>query len=118
MQLIAVAGREIVGVTISKKHMRAVRADGFLWHVCDVGRKDFPAEDASVDTPVFGRMLRHMARPALVLRRNLCMLKPGGRVYALPWGFLGRLASRLDTSRYRRRPGLFGFRLLVASRLG
>lgn len=181
MRLFAAAGREVVGVTLSEEEARAVRAAGFLCHVCDVEREDLPVEAASFDALVFSHVLEHMAWPAAVLRRHLRVLRPGGGVYVvLPnpvqfrqrWEFirgrfrytemglmdrthlrffdfqaarellesvgltvvhhaaighvplgplrrvLGNVAPWLDAAASRRWPGLFGFHLLVAGRLG
>jgi SAM-dependent methyltransferase len=181
MRLLAAAGRDVVGVTLSEEEARAVRAGGFSCHVCDVEREDLPVEAASVDALVFSHVLEHMAWPAVVLRRHLRVLRPGGGVYVvLPnpvqlrqrWEFvrgrfryteiglmdrthlrffdfqaarellesvgltvvhhaavgyvplgplrraLGSVAPRLDAAASRRWPGLFGYHLLVAGRLG
>jgi SAM-dependent methyltransferase len=181
MRLLAAAGREVVGITLSEEEARAVRAGGFSCHVCDVEREDLPVEAASVDALVFSHVLEHMAWPAVVLRRHLRVLRPGGGVYVvLPnpvqfrqrWEFvrgrfrytemglmdrthlrffdfqtarellesvgltvvhhaavghfplrplrrmLGSVAPRLDAAACRRWPGLFGYHLLVAGRLG
>ncbi len=85
MRLLAAAGREVVGVTLSDEEARVVRAGGFPCHVCDVEREDLPVETASVDALLFSHVLEHMAWPAAVLRRHVRVLKPGGGVYvALP----------------------------------
>ena len=181
LRLLAAAGREVRGVTLSEEEARAVRAAGFTCDVCDVEREELPLADASVDALVFSHVLEHMAWPAAVLRRHLRVLKPGGGVYvALPnplhlpqrWAFLrgrfrytetglldrthlrffdfqsarellesagltivrheaigyvplgplrrvlGPLAPRLDAAATRLWPGLFGWHLLVAGRLG
>lgn len=181
MRLLAAAGHEVVGVTLSEEEARAVRAAGFPCHVCDVEREELPVEAASVDALFFSHVLEHMAWPAVVLRRHLRVLKPGGGVYValpnpvqfrqrleflrgrfryteiglldrthlrffdfqtarellesvgltvvhheavghVPLGplrrVLGGLAPRLDAAATRRWPGLFGWHLLVAGRLG
>lgn len=83
MRLLAAAGREVVGVTLSEEEARAVRANGFLCHVCDVEHEDLPVEAASFDALVFSHVLEHMAWPAKVLRRHLRVLRPGGGVYVV-----------------------------------
>jgi len=83
MRLLAAAGRDVVGITLSEEEARAVRAGGFSCHVCDVEREDLPIEAASVDALVFSHVLEHMAWPAVVLRRHLRVLRPGGGVYVV-----------------------------------
>ena len=83
MRLLAAAGRDVEGVTLSEDEASAVRARGFTCHVCDVAGGELPLADASVDALVFSHVLEHLAWPEAVLRRHLRVLKPGGGVYAV-----------------------------------
>jgi SAM-dependent methyltransferase len=83
MRLLAAAGRDVVGVTLSEDEARTVRESGFPCHVCDLEREELPVEAGSFDALIFSHVLEHMAWPGAALKRHLRALKPGGSAYVI-----------------------------------